>query len=257
MSEQRAPAAPARREPPAELVQELEAAGIPPGSYDFQPLDAVRRTIARRMTDSFRDVPHFPLQAKIEVDALLRRRAEINAAGGESRISLNDMIIKASALALKRFPAANASYTPRGLVFHHHADIAVAVAIEGGLITPIVRAAEDKSLADISREMKDLAARGRNKRLMPNEYFGGTFSISNLGMFGISSFGSVLNPPQGCILSIGEPEKQYRFRGDDPYVATVLEVTLTCDHRVVDGATGARWLQVFRQLMEKPEEWAS
>lgn len=256
MSEDGVRPAPRRREPPDELVQELEALGIPPGSYEYQPLDAVRRTIARRMTESFRDVPHFPLQAKIEVDALLRRRADLNAGASEVRISLNDLIIKAAALALRRHPAANASYSPRGLVFHHHADIAVAVAIEGGLVTPIIRNAEDKSLAEISREMKDLAARGRSKRLMPNEYFGGTFSISNLGMFGVSSFGSVLNPPQGCILSVGEPEKQYRFRGDEPYVATVLEVTLTCDHRVVDGATGARWLQAFKGLMEHPENWA-
>lgn len=240
------------RAPPEDLAQELEALGIPLGSYDFQPLDAVRRTIARRMTDSFRDVPHFPLQAKIEVDALLALRSRINTAG-EDRISLNDMLIRAAALALKAFPTANASYTPRGLIFHRHADIAVAVAIEGGLVTPIVRQAETKSLADISREMKDLAARGKAKQLMPQEYFGGTFSISNLGMFGISSFGSILNPPQGCILSVGQPEKQYRFRGDEPYVATVLEATLTCDHRVVDGATGARWLLAFRKIIEAPE----
>jgi pyruvate dehydrogenase E2 component (dihydrolipoamide acetyltransferase) len=226
--------------------------GVPPGSYDFQPLDAVRRTIARRMTDSFRDVPHFPLLAKIEVDALLALRKELNGRPGAARVSLNDMLIKAAGLALKRFPAANASYTPKGLIYHHHADIAVAVAIEGGLVTPIIRRAEEKPLAEISREMKDLAERGRNKRLKPEEYFGGTFSISNLGMFGISSFASVLNPPQGCILSIGEPEKQYRFRGDEPYVATILNVTLTCDHRAVDGAIGAQWLQAFRGVIESP-----
>ena len=230
--------------------------GIPAGSYDVRPLDAVRRTIARRMTDSFRDVPHFPMLAKIEVDALLQLRRELNARPGATRISLNDMLIRAAGLALQRFPAANASYTPKGLIFHHHADIAVAVAMEGGLVTPIVRRAEEKALEEISREMKDLAERGRAKRLRPPEYFGGTFSISNLGMFGVASFGSVLNPPQGCILSVGEPEKQYRFRGDEPYVATVMEVTLTCDHRVVDGATGAQWLQVFRGLLESPGELA-
>jgi pyruvate dehydrogenase E2 component (dihydrolipoamide acetyltransferase) len=246
-----------RRDPPQELVVELSALGIAPGSYDYQPLDAVRRTIARRMTDAFRDVPHFPLLAKIEIDSLVRCRKALNDGRPEARLSLNDMIIKAAALALKAYPAANASYTARGLVFHNHADISVAVAIEGGLVTPIIRHAEEKSLHDISREMKDLAERGRAKRLMPDEYFGGTFSISNLGMFGVASFGSILNSPQGCILSIGEPEKQYRFRGDDPYVATVMDVTLTCDHRVVDGATGARWLQAFRQLVEEPDGWAA
>ena len=256
MSQQPLPTSGGPRPPPEDLIQELEAMGIPAATYRFQPLDAVRRTIARRMTDSFRDVPHFPLQAKIEVDALASCRLALNAGQPETRISFNDLIIKAAALALKAYPAANASYTAKGLIFHNHADVAVAVAIEGGLVTPIIRKAEEKSLAQISVEMKDLAQRGRAKRLQPPEYFGGTFSISNLGMFGISSFGSVLNPPQGCILSVGEPEKQYRFRGDEPYVATVLEVTLTCDHRVVDGATGARWMQVFKRLMESPEEWA-
>lgn len=243
------------RLPPEDLVQELQAVGIEPGGYDFQPLDAMRRAIARRMTDSFRDVPHFPLLMKIEVDALVALRAEMNATG-RSRISMNDLLIKAAALALKASPGANASYTPKGLIFHHHADIAVAVAIEGGLVTPIVRRAEDKSLAEISNEMRDLAARGRAKKLMPDEYSGGTFSISNLGMFGISSFGSVLNPPQGCILSVGEAAKQYRFRDEAPYVATIMEVTLTCDHRAVDGATGARWLQQFKRLIEEPAAWA-
>lgn len=252
MAESTQPAPAVRRAPPEDLVQELEAMGVAPGSYDFQPLDAVRRTIARRMTDSFRDVPHFPLLAKIEVDALLALRLRINTESPGARISFNDLLIKAAALALEASPAANASYTPKGIILHRHADIAVAVAIEGGLVTPIVRRADTKSLADISSEMKSLAARGRAKRLMPGEYTGGTFSISNLGMFGISSFGSILNPPQGCILSVGEPEKQQRFRDDEPYVATILQVTLTCDHRVVDGATGARWLQAFRRIVEDP-----
>jgi pyruvate dehydrogenase E2 component (dihydrolipoamide acetyltransferase) len=248
------PAAASLRPAPDDIVQELEAVGIAAGSYDFKPLDPVRRTIARRMTESFRDVPHFPLLAKIEVDRLLELRTRINT--GDTKVSLNDMIIKAAALALKAAPEANASYTAKGLVYHHSADIAVAVAIEGGLITPILRKAETKSLQEISTEMRDLAARARIKRLMPNEYFGGTFSISNLGMFGVSSFGSVLNPPQGCILSVGETERMQRFRGDEPYLATVLHATLTCDHRVVDGATGARWLQAFKKVVEAPDELA-
>jgi len=249
-------ATPTRREPPAELVAELQQLGIEPGSYHFQPLDAARRTIARRTSESFRDVPHFSLLAKMEVDALLTRRAELNAGESEPRVSFNDMIIKASALALLDVPAANATFTAKGLIFHHHADVSVAVATESGLVTPIVRRAEEKALREIAAEMKDLAARGRAKRLMPPEYFGGTFSISNLGMFGVTSFGSVLNQPQGCILSVGAPEKTYRFREAEPYVATVLEVTLTCDHRVVDGAIGAQWLQRLRNLIEEPAAWA-
>lgn len=239
---------------PDELVAQLEQQGIAPGSYRFQPLDLMRKAIARRMTESFRDVPHFALLGKIEADALLAARMRLNAQG-RGRISLNDLLIKAAGLALARFPAANASYTERGLIFHRHADIAVAVAMEGGLVTPILRQAEVKDVWQISTEMKDLAARGRAKRLLPPEYTGGTFSISNLGMYGVASFGSILNPPQGCILSIGQAEKQYRFRGDDPYVATVLEVTLTCDHRAVDGAIGAQWLDAFRQLVESPQAW--
>lgn len=242
--------------PAADLAQELEALGLAPGSYDVRPLTTVRRTIARRMTESFRDVPHFWLKAKLEVDAMQRSREARNAAAGAAVVSFNDMLIKAAALALKDYPRANASYTPRGLLYHHNADIAVAVALEDGLVTPIVRRADEKSLTDISAEMKDLAVRAKAKRLRPEEYMGGTFSLSNLGMYGVSSFGSVLNPPQGCILSIGRPEQQFRFRGDDAYTAAVLEVTLTCDHRAVDGAIGAQWLQAFARRVEQPQEWA-
>ena len=239
---------------PDDIVAELEQQGIPPGSYRFQPLDLMRKAIARRMTESFRDVPHFALLAKVEVDALLAERMRLNGQAIR-RLSVNDLLIKAAALALKASPSANASYTARGLAFHQHADIAVAVAMEGGLVTPIIRHAEEKTVWAISGEMKDLAERGRAKRLKPEEYVGGTFTISNLGMFGVSSFGSILNPPQGCILSVGRAERQQLFDGETPRVATVVEMTLTCDHRVVDGATGARWLDCFRGFLEQPASW--
>ncbi len=246
------PSAAAAAEP--RRVQSLEQQGIPAGSYDLVPLDGMKKTIARRMTDSFRDVPHFPLTIDIELDALLAARAKINAVLEKDgvKVSVNDMLIKAAATALKRRPDANASYTPEGIAYHHHADIAVAVAIEGGLITPIVRAAETKGLAEIAREMKDLAERARTRKLKPEEFQGGTFSISNLGMFGIRSFASIINEPQGAILSVGVGEKRPVVRGDELGIATVMSVTLTCDHRVVDGAIGARWLAAFKALVEDP-----
>jgi pyruvate dehydrogenase E2 component (dihydrolipoamide acetyltransferase) len=232
----------------------LEEMGIPPGSYDLIPLDMMRKTVARRMIGSWRDVPHFPLNMDLEIDALLAARVKINALLEKEgvKVSVNDMVIKAAAAALMRVPEANASYSPEGIAMHHHADIAVAVAVPGGLITPIIRAAETKGLAQIAREAKDLAERAKTKKLKREEYQGGTFSISNLGMFGIKSFGSIINEPQGMILSVGAGEKRAVVRGDQLAVATVMSVTLTCDHRVVDGATGARWLAAFKPLIEDP-----
>jgi pyruvate dehydrogenase E2 component (dihydrolipoamide acetyltransferase) len=248
-----APKPPAHAEAPRQVLS-LEQQGIAPGSYDLVPLDGMKRTIARRMTDSFRDVPHFPLTIDLEIDALLAARAKVNALLEKDgvKVSVNDMLIKAAAIALKRQPDANASYTPEGIAHHHHADIAVAVAIDGGLITPIVRSAETKGLAQIAAEMKDLAERARSRKLKPEEFQGGTFSISNLGMFGIKNFASIINEPQGAILSVGVGEKRPVVRGDQLAVATVMSVTLTCDHRVVDGAIGARWLTVFKALVEDP-----
>ncbi len=254
-----APAPQAAGTPPAEPAsaapaRSLEQMGIPSGSYDLIPLDGMRKTVARRMTDSFRDVPHFPLTIDVEIDALLDARAKINAllAASGVKVSVNDMVIKAAAAALKRVPEANASYSPEGIAMHHHADIAMAVAVEGGLITPIIRAAETKGLAQIATEAKDLAERARSRKLKPEEYLGGTFSVSNLGMFGVKSFVSIINQPQGAILSVGVGEKRAVARGDQVVVATVMSVTLTCDHRVVDGATGARWLQAFKPMIEDP-----
>jgi pyruvate dehydrogenase E2 component (dihydrolipoamide acetyltransferase) len=235
-------------------VQSLEQQGILAGSYDLVPLDGMRKTVARRMTESFRDVPHFPLTIDVEIDALLAARTKINAmlekSGG--KVSVNDMVIKAAAVALMQVKEANASYTPDGIAMHHHADIAMAVAVPGGLITPIIRSAETKGLAQIAAEAKDLAERARTKKLKPEEFQGGTFSISNLGMFGIKSFASIINEPHGAILSVGVGEKRPVVRGDQLAIATVMTVTLTCDHRVVDGAIGARWLAAFKPLIEDP-----
>ncbi len=239
---------------PARAAKSLEQMGIAPGSYDLAPLDGMKKTIARRMTESFRDIPHFPLTVDIEIDALLAARAQINAVAKDegARVSVNDLLIKACASALKRVPAANASYSDAGIALHHHADIAVAVAIDGGLITPIVRAADTKGVLQISREMKDLASRAKARKLKPEEFQGGTFSISNLGMFGIKSFASIINEPQGCILSVGSGEKRAVVKSDALAMATVMTVTLTCDHRVVDGAVGARWLSAFKSMIENP-----
>jgi pyruvate dehydrogenase E2 component (dihydrolipoamide acetyltransferase) len=243
------PAAPAAAEP-----KSLERMGILPGSYKLVPLDLMRKTIAKRMTESFRDVPHFPLTVDLEIDQLLRARSSINDRFADRgvKISVNDLIIKACGLALMRVPEANASYTPEGIALHHHADVAVAVAIPGGLITPIIRGAEAKGLAQISAEMADLAQRARDRKLKPEDYQGGTFSLSNLGMFGIKSFASILNEPHGMIMSVGAGEKRPVVRGDQLAVGTVMTVTLTCDHRVVDGAVGSAFLKAFRGFIEDP-----
>jgi len=245
---QGAPAAEPRR------VQSLAQMGIPDGSYDLIPLDGMRKAIARRLTDSFRDVPHFPLTIDCEIDGLMAVRAKVNAMLEPQgiKVSVNDFVIKAVALALKAVPEANASYSPEGIAMHHHADIAMAVAIDGGLITPIIRAAETKSLSQIATESKDLAKRARDRKLKPEEFQGGTFSVSNLGMFGIKSFASIINEPQGAIMSVGAGEQRPVVRNGQLAVATVMTVTLTCDHRVVDGAIGAKFLQAFKPLIEDP-----
>jgi len=249
-------AAPASQAAPAapRQVQSLEQQGIPAGSYDLVPLDGMKKTVARRMTESFRDVPHFPLTIDIEIDRLLEARSSINSIlkKDDVRVSVNDLVIKAAAMALKRNPDANASYTPDGIAIHHHADVAMAVAIDGGLITPIIRAAETKALAEIAKQSKDLAERARTRKLKPEEFQGGTFTVSNLGMFGIKSFNSIINEPQGAIMSVGAGEKRPVVRGDQLAIATVMTVTLTCDHRVVDGAIGARFLAAFRAMIEDP-----
>mgnify|MGYP001452706700 CR=1 FL=1 len=230
----------------------------PADSYMAVKLDGMRKTIARRLTQSFNnEVPHFPLNIDIELTNLLAARAALNAASpkegeGAYKLSVNDFVIKASAMALKKVPNANATYTDEAILLHKHADIGVAVAIDGGLITPIVWKAETKGLKQISAEIKDMAARARAKKLKPEEYQGGTFSVSNLGMFGITSFASIVNQPHGAIMSVGAGEERAVVRGGQIVVRTMMTVTLTCDHRVVDGAVGAEFLAAFRQFIEEP-----
>ena len=231
----------------------LTKLGVEAGSYDLIPLNNIQRVVAKRLADSNSNVPDFPLTIDCEIDELLKMRKELNAQAPEGvKVSVNDMLIRASALALKHVPEANASYTPDGVAMHKHADVAVAVAIDSGLITPIVREAENKGLSTISSEMKDLASRARDRKLKPQEYQGGTFSISNLGMMGIKEFGSIINEPHGMILSVGAGGPRPVVKDGALAVATVMTVTLTCDHRVVDGALGAKWLQHFKRYVETP-----
>jgi len=242
---------PAPAPAPAASLAQL---GYPEDSYTLVPLDGMRRTVARRLTESARDIPHFPLTIDVEIDALLAARARINSLLEPRgiKVSVNDLVIKAAALALRQVPEANASFTPEGIALHRHADISMAVAVDGGLITPIIRKAEQKGLSEIALEAKDLAERARNRKLKPEEFQGGTFSISNLGMFGIRQFGSIINPPQGAILSVGAGEARAVVRDGQVIIRTLMTVTLTCDHRVIDGAIGARWLAAFRALVEDP-----
>jgi pyruvate dehydrogenase E2 component (dihydrolipoamide acetyltransferase) len=217
----------------------------------------MRKTIARRLTEAKQTIPHFYLTIDCEVDALLKIREELNGRSpkdgkGAYRLSVNDFVIKAAAVALKRVPAANASWTDDATLLYEQADISVAVATPGGLITPIIKAAEAKGLSQISAEMKDLAARAREGKLKPEEFQGGTFSVSNLGMFGIKAFASIINEPQGAIMSVGAGEQRPVVVNGQLAVATVMTVTLTCDHRVVDGAIGAKFLQVFKAMIEDP-----
>ena len=237
------------------LPQVLDDRVYAPDSYRLEPLDGMRKTVARRLTQSFMQVPHFPLNVDIALDKLLAARKGINEAAPDGvKVSVNDMLIKASAMALIAEPDCNASYSDNGIAYHHGAHISVAVAIDGGLITPVIRDAEKKGLAEISVEMKDLATRARERKLKPQEYMGGTFSISNLGMFGIKSFASIINPPEGMILSVGAGEKRPVVGANgDLAAATMMGVTLTCDHRVIGGAEGARWLQAFKRYVETPE----
>ncbi|MGB3897059.1 MAG: pyruvate dehydrogenase complex dihydrolipoamide acetyltransferase [Mesorhizobium sp.] len=232
------------------------------GSYELVPHDNMRKTIARRLVEAKSTIPHFYLTLDCELDALLSLRSQLNAAAplkrtekGEApayKLSVNDMIIKAMALALKAVPDANASWTDSAMVKHKHADVGVAVSIPGGLITPIIRRAEEKTLSVISNEMKDLAARARSRKLKPEEYQGGTTAVSNLGMFGIKDFSAVINPPHATILAVGAGEQRAVVKNGEIKAATVMSVTLSTDHRAVDGALGAELLVAFKQLIENP-----
>ena len=213
----------------------------------------MRMIIADRLQQSKQEAPHFYLNMDIDIGAMLDARKALNAHAPDGvKISVNDMIIKAAAIALKRVPNANASWEGTHTRLWNTADISVAVAIEGGLVTPIIAAAEDKGLNAISTEMADLASRARQGKLMPEEYTGGSFTISNLGMFGITSFSAVINPPQGAILAVGAGEERAVVRDGQLSVATMMTATLSCDHRVVDGAVGAEWLKTFKEIVENP-----
>ena len=228
------------------------------GSFTEVPHDNMRRTIARRLVEAKSTVPHFYVSADCKLDALLKLRAEINAAAPQIsgapafKLSINDMVIKAWALALRDVPMANVSWTENAMVVHAHADIGVAVSVQGGLITPIVRAAETKSLSVISNEMKDLAARAKARKLKPAEYNGGSSAISNLGMFGVKDFAAIINPPHATILAVGSGEQRPVVENGAVVPATVMTVTLSTDHRAVDGALGAEVLAAFRNYIEKP-----
>jgi pyruvate dehydrogenase E2 component (dihydrolipoamide acetyltransferase) len=230
-----------------------------PGSYEIVPHDGMRRTIAQRLTAATQSVPTFYLTIDCEIGRLLDAREQINAAAPKDKekkplykLSVNDFVIKALAVALQQVPDCNVSWTEGGMVRHKHSDVGVAVAMPGGLITPIIRHAESKSLSTISNEMKDLAARARTRKLKPNEYQGGTSSVSNLGMFGISHFTAVINPPQSTILAVGASEERAVVRGGKIEAAHIMSVTLSCDHRAIDGALGAELIGAFRRLIENP-----
>ena len=229
-------------------------AGDLPGmpGYDAIPHSMMRKTIARRLTESKQTAPHFYLTVDCRIDELLDLRKKLNANANDYKLSVNDLIIRAAALALKEVPEANASWFEDAVRMWHTVDISVAVAIDGGLITPIIRGAEGKGLKAISSEMKDLAERARVGKLAPEEYQGGTFSISNLGMFGIKEFSAVINPPQGAILAVGAGEPRPVVVDGALAVGTVMTCTLSVDHRVVDGAVGAAFMQVFKGLIEEP-----
>jgi pyruvate dehydrogenase E2 component (dihydrolipoamide acetyltransferase) len=229
--------------------QMLALAGTPP--FIEKPHSAMRRVIARRLAESKQTVPHFYLSIDCAIDELLKIRASLNAKS-DSKISINDFVIRSAALALRQVPAANASWSDEAILLWQRVDISVAVALDDGLITPIIKGADQKGLAQIAAESQDLAARARAGKLKLEEFQGGTFSISNLGMYGIREFAAVINPPQGCILAVGAGEPRPVVQGGQLAVATVMTCTLSCDHRVVDGVGGAQFLAAFKKLIEDP-----
>jgi len=240
------------------------AAATPPAGIDAAMLSllpeyeavensGMRKTIAKRLTASARDIPHFNVSADIELDALMSLRKELNGReGADYKISVNDFVIKAVALTLKRQPDCNVSYTDDAILRFNRADISMAVAVEGGLITPIIKDAGAKGLATISAEAKELAGKARDGKLQPQEYQGGTFSISNLGMFGVSSFNSIINSPQGGILSVGAGQQRPVVKDGALSIATVMTITLAVDHRCIDGAAAAAFVKEFKGILEDP-----
>jgi len=260
----RAPAAPAPASPAAGGAPSAPRAGAPSYPKDLIvaqagnlpyteiPHTGMRRTIARRMVESKQNVPHFNLTVDCEIDALLKFRSELNAKSDKFKISVNDFVIRAAALTMRKVPRANASWSDDAVLLWNAVDCAVAVALEDGLITPIIKNADHKGLATIANEMKDLAARAKAAKLKLEEFQGGTFSISNLGMYGIKDFNAVINPPHGVILAVGAGEQRAIVKNGAFAIATVMSCTLSCDHRVVDGAVGAQWIAAFKKMVEDP-----
>ncbi len=241
------------RAPAQALSDDTIRALYEPDSYQLVPHDNMRRTIATRLVEAKSTIPHFYLNIDCVLNELMSARKRMNdAAEGRFKLSVNDFIIKALALALQEVPDANVTWTEEGRLLHQRSDIGVAVAVEGGLFTPVIRHADLKTLSEISNEVKDLAARARKRRLAPHEYQGGTTSISNLGMFGIKSFDAVINPPHATILAVGAGEQRPVVNDDAINVATIMSCTLSCDHRVVDGALGADLLKAFKGFIEDP-----
>ncbi len=233
----------------------LGAIGRNPEEYKLKAHNNIRKIIAKRLVESKQEIPHFYLNIECNLDKLLEARHDINAVAGHPpkyKLSVNDLIIKAVSLALRDVPAANASWDDSGIMLYNNVDVSVAVAIDDGLITPVVRNADQKSLTEISNEMKLLAQRAKENKLKPEEFQGGGFTISNLGMYGIRRFNAIINPPQSCILAVGEGVKRPIVANDILSIATIMDVTLSCDHRVVDGAVGAQFLKAFREYIEHP-----
>jgi pyruvate dehydrogenase E2 component (dihydrolipoamide acetyltransferase) len=253
------PAVPAPATPVAAVSQDAVRKLYADGSYEAIPVDGMRRTIAARLTESKQTVPHFYLSVTCTIDRLKAAREQLNAAAPKGadgkplwKLSINDFIIKAMALALQKVPAANVTWAGDAILRHRASDVGVAVAVEGGLFTPVIRNAENKTLTAISAEMKDLALRARERRLTPAEYQGGSAAISNLGMYGIEQFTAIINPPQATILAVGAAVERFIPVKGQPVLATQLACTLSCDHRAVDGAVGAELLQAFQGLIEEP-----
>jgi pyruvate dehydrogenase E2 component (dihydrolipoyllysine-residue acetyltransferase) len=253
MSQQQPSAAAAGR-PTLRVVEGRQRQPVVAGAstYHDEPASEIRRTIARRLVTSLGPVPHFFLTSEIEMDRAAEMRKGINALDPDLKISINDVIIKVTAAALMQHPQVNASFQDKVVRFYDHADIGVAVAIEDGLITPIIRSADQKSLSQIAAEIRELADRAKSRKLKPEEYTGATFSVSNLGMFGINEFTAIINPPEGGILAIGAMTPQPVVRDGEVVVRQMMRVTMSCDHRLIDGATGAKFLQTFKKILENP-----
>jgi len=247
------PAAASGKLTPLSALRKAQAGAVSgPSAYRDEPLSEMRRTIARRLVTSLGPIPHFFLTSEIDMERAADMRRSINELYPDAKVSINDLIIKVAAVTLIQHPQVNASFQDKTVRFYEHADVGVAVATENGLITPIVRAAELKSLVDIAGEVRELADRARGRKLKPEEYTGATFSISNLGMFGIEEFTAVINPPEGAILAVGAMAPKPVVKENQIVIRQTMRVTMSCDHRVIDGAVGARFLQTFKQIMENP-----